>query len=515
MFANRAGHPSFVSRQPCLQVCLTALLFLYSWMAAAGDVAQHIEVLQKRKPNFVVILLDDLGLHDTGFMGNDFIETPAIDRLAHDGVVFSHAYANAPNCAPSRAAIISGQYAQRTGVYTMVTGDVGDAARRKVQTPKNSMHLPEQVYTIAELLHDHGYATAHIGKWNLGTGMVRGPQGQGFDINIGGYRGGVESYYAPYSKELPGLKDAPPGEYLTDRLNAEALQFVRQHRQQPFFLYLSHFAPHFPIQAPHETVEKYEKKRDTHCGKNPVLRYCEMTSINPEYAAMVERIDSGVAALRDALREEHLADNTVIVLMSDNGGYALAHDPQALRGQKSQLYEGGIRVPMIWLLPNQSAGITRDEPVSGLDIYPTFAALAGIDTHGLTLDGNDISPLFSHAGKIAPRALYWYFPAYTQDSDAEEIDNPESARQAKHFYQTPAAVILREGWKLIRYYDGSPPALYNLQDDPLEKDNRYAREKKRGALLMADLESWLQKSGGLLTLPLNPSYVAADSPAGQ
>ena len=131
--------------------------------------------VQKKPPNFIVILLDDLGLHDTGFMGNDFIETPAMDQLARDGVVFTQAYSNAPNCAPSRAAIMSGQTAQRTGVYTMMTGDMGDATRRKLQTPKNNVFLPEQVYTLAELLHDHGYVTAHIGKWNLGHGAVRGP----------------------------------------------------------------------------------------------------------------------------------------------------------------------------------------------------------------------------------------------------------------------------------------------------------------------------------------------------
>lgn len=487
---------------------LCASLLLASAGLFAAPVAQA--AVPSRPPNVILVLLDDLGLHDAGFMGNDFIETPALDRLAHDGIVFSQAYANAPNCAPSRAAIMSGQVPQRTGVLTMMNTGVGDASRRKVLTPANSMHLPEQVYTLAELLHDHGYATAHIGKWNLGTGPVRGPQGQGFDLNIGGYRGGVESYYAPYDKALPGLQAAPAGEYLTDRLNAEALAFVRQHRQQPFFLYLSHFAPHFPIQAPADTVRKYTRKRDRLCGTPAQLRYCAMTSLNPEYAAMVEHVDRGVAALRALLREEQLADNTVIILLSDNGGYALAQDPQALRGQKSQLYEGGIRVPMVWLVPGRSGGQTRPEPVSGLDIYPTVAALAGIDTRRQVLDGTDLSPLFSPGGTLPPRSLYWYFPAYTQDSDAEDIDKPGSAHPERGFYQTPAAVILRDHWKLIRYYDGSEPELYNLQDDPLEQHNRYAQEKTRAAQWMAELENWLRQTGGLLVLPQNPAY----SPAG-
>lgn len=462
---------------------------------------------QKKPPNFIVILLDDLGLHDAGFMGNDFIETPAIDQLAHDGVVFSQAYANAPNCAPSRAAIVSGQYAPRTGVYTMMSGDMGEASHRKLLTPKNSVFLPEQVYTLAELLHDHGYATAHIGKWNLGHGAVRGPEGQGFDVNIGGHRGGVgEGYYAPYSKELPGLQNAPAGEYLTDRLNAEAVQFINRNKDKPFFVYLSHYAPHFPIQAPRDTVKKYEAKRDRFCGKQATLKFCEMSPYYPEYAAMVEHIDRGVAQLRDTLKADGLADNTVIVLMSDNGGYEFALDPQMLTGQKSQLYEGGIRVPMVWRVPGNDAGLAVDVPVSGIDIYPTFAALAGIDVQKQVLDGANIAPLMKRSGKIPERALYWYFPAYTLDTEVEgsivlAVDNSD-----RGFSQQPAAAMLKDGWKLISYYDDSPAELYYLPDDPLEKHNRFATEKKRGADMLRELENWLQATGGAVTLPANPAY---------
>ena len=251
-------------------------------------------VAAQKPMNFIVILLDDLGLHDVGFMGNDFVETPAIDRLAKDGVVFTQAYANSPNCAPSRAAILSGQYAPRTGVYTMATGDMGKAAERKLQTPKNNMFLSENVYTVAEMLRNHGYATASIGKWNLGHGVVRGPEGQGFDLNIAGHRGGMgQSYFAPYSTQLPNVQNAPAGEYLTDRLNAEAIQFISQHKSQPFFVYLAHYAPHFPIQAPADTKKKYEEKRKAFCGDKPRLTFCDMSNYYPEYAAMIEHIDRG------------------------------------------------------------------------------------------------------------------------------------------------------------------------------------------------------------------------------
>lgn len=477
-------------------------------IALVPSVMAEIPV-QKKPMNFIVILLDDLGLHDTGFMGNDFIETPAIDQLARDGVVFTQAYANAPNCAPSRAAILSGQYAPRTGVYTMMTGDMGDTAQRKVQTPRNNIYLPEQVYTLAEMLRDHGYATASIGKWNLGHGPIRGPEGQGFDVNIGGHRGGVgTSYYAPYSRELPGLQDAPAGEYLTDRLNQEALQFIASNKQKPFFVYLSHYAPHFPIQAPEETEKKYQSKRKEFCEGKPQLRYCEMTYIYTEYAAMIEHVDRGIAQLRKKLEAEGLSGNTTIVLMSDNGGYAWAKDPQALRGMKSQLYEGGIRVPMVWLVPGNKSGSKVDAPVSGVDIYTTIASLANIPVASQVLDGADLSTVISATGKLQPRALYWYFPAYTLDTETDDADLSVDRRTAQAFFQVPAAAILCDGWKLIRYYDGSPAELYYLPDDPKESRNRFTTEKKRGRAMTSDLESWLEATGAAVSLPANPAYQA-------
>lgn len=460
--------------------------------------------------NFIVILLDDLGLHDAGFMGNDFIETPAIDQLAKDGVVFTQAYANAPNCAPSRAAILSGQYAPRTGVYTMGTGDMGNAAERKLQTPKNNIFLPEQVYTLAELLRDHGYATASIGKWNLGHGAVRGPEGQGFDLNIAGHRGGVgQSYFAPYSTQLPNVQNAPVGEYLTDRLNAEAVRFIEQHKSQPFFIYLAHYAPHFPIQAPADTKEKYKEKREKFCGDKQKLIFCEMSDYYPEYAAMVEHIDRGLAQLRDQLKRDGLDQNTTIVLMSDNGGYPFVRYPNAMRGQKSQLYEGGIRVPMVWLVPGNRAGGISDEAVSGIDIYPTIAALAKIDTSQLVLDGKDIERLFFAPSQALPsRDLFWYLPGYTTDS-VEDPDDEKGHLQIKPqagFTQIPAVAMRRGNWKLIWYYDGTPAELYNILLDPLEKYNQILVEKKRAADMLQALRQWLTATGGAEQLPANPAY---------
>lgn len=486
--------------------CALFFIFWGGSVSAAGDNALPQKLLDKKPLNFIVILLDDLGLHDVGFMGNGFIETPAMDALAKRGVVFTQAYANAPNCAPSRAAIVSGQYAPRTGVYTMATGDMGAAAQRKLLTPKNNMFLPEQVYTLAELLRDHGYATASIGKWNLGHGAVRGPEGQGFDVNIAGHRGGVgQSYFAPYSQVLPNLSKSAAGEYLTDRLNDEAIRFVDQHSERSFFLYLSHYAPHFPIQAPQQTVKKYQQKRRRQCEQDKQLRYCAMSDFYPEYAAMVEHVDRGLARLYEHLEAEGIDKNTVIVLMSDNGGYRLVSDPDNLRGQKSQLYEGGIRVPMLWYVPGNRAGVV-DAPVAGIDIYPTIAALAGIDVSKQTLDGRDISSLFFQQTAALPaRDLFWYLPGYTLDSEMDETDSV-AAKSTAVFSQIPAVAMRRGDWKLIWYYDGTPSELYNLRADPKETHNRAQSEAAIVKTMTEAVRAWLLGVGGVTQLPRNPSY---------
>jgi arylsulfatase A-like enzyme len=466
---------------------------------------------KQSRTNFVVILLDDMGTHDLGVSGNTFIETPAMDQLAREGVVLSQAYANAPNCAPSRAALMSGQYPTRTGVYTMMTGDIGNASRRKLLAAPNRAHLPERVYTLAEALRDSGYVTAHIGKWNLGTGPVRGPRGQGFDINIGGYRGGAKHYMAPYAQELPGLQSAPKGEYLTDRLNGEAVKFIEQHSDKPFFLYLSHFAPHFPIQAPAETNAKYERKRDEICAREPGHDYCDPRSHYPEYAAMLEHVDRGLNDVRAALKREGLDGNTVIVVTSDNGGYAWSNELQVSRGMKSQLYEGGIRVPMIWHVPrSRVAGRSNDTPVTLMDIYPTVLNMAGASPVGLQLDGSDLSPIVfkpdtSGAASLRKRPLFWYLPGYTVDSEVtdEALATPQVDRP---FTQLPASVLRQGGWKLIRYYGDTPSELYDLSMDPKEQRDLFDATPVHARSMMKTLESWLRETGGVLDLPPNPAY---------
>jgi len=472
-------------------------LALLAFIALCGCAALHAaDNSVGAKPNIILVLVDDMGWRDAGFMGNTFIETPTLDKLAHEGLVFDRGYANAPNCAPGRAALVSGQYAPRTDVYTMMTGDMGEKQLRRVQTPATKMYLESDTITIAEMLKSAGYRTAQIGKWNLGSGDARGPLGQGFDVNIAGYRGGDahDGFFAPYDY-LPGLEHAPEGEYLTDRLTTEAIHFIERDDAHPFFIYLSHFAPHFPYQAPEALAQKYRDKSKTQHGNDDT---------DPDYAGMVEDIDSGLARILDTLRAHHLDDNTVIIFTSDNGGSRHAAPLSPLRGNKSQLYEGGLRVPFFIWWPNHIAAQRTSEPAMAIDLYPTLMHLAGVSSVDQMLDGADLAPLFAPASgahaSLARDALFWYFPAYVASTD---IDAP-----ANLFTQRPAAVIQQQGWKLISYLDGTTAELYDLATDPSEKNNLAAREPQKVQALETRLHQWMTQMNLPPTLPPNPDFSA-------
>lgn len=460
--------------------CYLLLMFLFSHGVIAAD-----------KPNIILIVLDDLGWRDVGFMGNSFIETPQLDKLAAEGLVFDNAYSNAPNCAPSRAAIMSGQYAPRTDVYTMFTGDMGNEHLRRVLTPPNKMHLEPKVITIAEVLRSAGYRTAHIGKWNLGTGEVRGPTGQGFDLNIAGFRGGEahNGYFAPY--DLPGLEEAPAGEYLTDRLTAESVRFIEQDDPRPFFIHLAHFAPHPPFQGRKDLLGKYENKKLSSVQRREPM--------NTEFAAMIEAVDQGVGRIMAALKENGQLDNTLIILTSDNGGYDHVSYMEPLRGQKSYLYEGGIRVPMLWWWQGHIRANRSHEPVMGIDIFPTLLEAAGVTGINQPLDGVALQPLFSGKPSALGRdALFWYFPAYIADS----YDNAGDVI----FQQHPAVVVRKQEWKLIRHLDSDLVELYNLEKDPGETTNRVASEPAKAQELSTMLDQWLLSMQAPLPLKPNPAY---------
>lgn len=472
-------------------LCITLLLS----QMVLSDIETSPLQTKKQQPNIIFILLDDLGWRDVGFMGNTFIETPNLDRLASEGAIFNQAYSSAPNCAPSRAAIMTGLYAPRTEVYTMLNGDMGQANLRPVLTPHNKMYLESHFTTVAEVLKANGYATAHIGKWNLGSGKMRGPLGQGFDKNIAGYRGGTppNGYFAPY--DLPGLDNAPDGEYLTERLSQEAVNFIQQAVSdktvnQPFFIYLSHFSPHHPIEAPEVLEKKYAEKLKQEEFRN--------SDNSPVYAGMLDSVDRGVGKIMKALKQYEVDDNTLIVFTADNGGYAQLSGASELQGGKSSLYEGGIRVPLLFWWPSKIPTAVLEEPVIGVDFFPTLLAASGFNGTDLPdSDGENLLPVLDQSQSNLNREdLFWYFPAYTVEGASEKV-----------FEQRPAVAIRRGDWKLIRSLEPQGKIeLYQLRNDPAERHNLAKQQPQQVQALNDALSQWLLRMDAPLPLKPNLEY---------
>lgn len=433
-----------------------------------------------KKPNIIFVMADDLGWADINAfdpMHRDYYETPNIDRLARQGMKFNQAYTNAANCSPTRAALISGQYYPHQPIY-----HVGNPSQGKMIPAPNAHALPLDKITVAEALKQGGYHTGFIGKWHIGDPPATGPKQQGFDLNVGGYDAGNPGawegeYFQPNNN--PYIDDAKKNEYLTDYLTRKAIDFIEDHREQPFYLQLSYYTPHSPFQAPEQLIRKYKQKngRDGHD--------------NPTYAAMIESLDSGVGQLMDKLSELGIAENTIFIFYSDNGGLGgygyLGHeesnvtDNSPLKGGKTTFYEGGIRVPLIIRWPEVIApGSQSEEPVITIDFYPTFLDAAGIrkPEHYL-LDGLSLMSLFKNPDTMLDRpALYWHFPGY-----------PNSA------WRTGPVSVIRQGpWKLMKFYENDQIELYNLNQDISEQHNLASDQPKTRQRLQNELEQWLEQN---------------------
>lgn len=426
--------------------------------------------------NIILFLVDDMGWTDASFMGSEYYETPHIDALANQGMIFTNAYANAPNCAPSRASILSGRYPTHHGIYTVGSSERGKAIDRKLIPVTNTTRLSSEYYTMAEMLRESGYATCHIGKWHLGDDSLTSPEAQGFDVNIGGnHTGHPKTYFSPYRN--PNLIDGIEGEYLTDRLTNEALSFIDKNQENPFFLYFSHYAVHTPIQGKEALVDKYKNKRSS------------LEHDSPTYAAMVESVDQSLGRLLDKLNETHLAENTLILFFSDNGGHGAVTFNLPLRGSKGMLYEGGIRVPMIaWYPEKIAAKVVCEEPVIGIDFYPTFMDIASNNNPELTLDGESLLPLFyGESSELSRDAIYWHFPAYLEGY--QNIKQPENLVNGI-WRASPSAAIRMGDWKLIEYFEEDRFQLFNLKNDIGEHKDLFNVRPEVAQVLQEKMRSW-------------------------
>lgn len=453
---------------------------------AASDAASD-------RPNILFIYLDDFGWRDTGYMGSDFYETPHLDRLAHEGMIFSDAYSPAANCAPARACLMSGQYTPRHGIFNVGTGPRGKAPHRRLLHVPGRDTLDPEIETWAERLQQVGYTTGSIGKWHLS----RDPRPYGFDVNIGGSHSGSppRGYYPPHPG-APGLQDAPEEEYLTDRLSEEATQFIRQHKDRPWCLYLTHFAVHTPLHAKRELVPKYRDKEPGELHDHVAM------------ATMIQAVDDGVGRLQQTLDELGLTENTIIIFFSDNGGLASATDMEPLRGYKGTYYEGGIRVPMFIKWPGVTEpGTTTAEPVIGVDLYPTLCEIAGAGLPGdQPLDGVSLVPLLrGQAETLGPRSLFWHFPAYLQAGRG--IEGRESRDPL--FRSRPVSVIRSGPWKLHQYFEDGGLELYNLSEDVGEKHNVADQHPDRAQELVARLAQWQSDLAAPIPSEPNPEFDAA------
>ncbi len=443
-----------------------------------------ISVANNAPPNIIMIVVDDLGWSDVGYnQSTDLFETPNIDGLAQQSLRFTNAYAGAANCAPSRAVLMSGQYGPRHGIYTVSPSARGDARTRKLIPIKNQRGLKPEVITLAEALRAAGYKTGHFGKWHLGDD----PDTQGFDVNVAGsHQGMTFHYFSPY--KLKNIDDGEEGEYLTDRLTTEVINWMTTKRDAPFFAYLPYYSVHTPFQAPTETIEKYVKK-----------------GIGDEkqatYAAMVELMDANVGRILNTLESESLAENTLVIFTSDNGGYRMSSFPSPLRAGKGSYYEGGIRVPLLVRWPNKIRPSTSSLPVINADFFPTLLSFANAEQPKHALDGIDLSEPLLEPKNPEPRDLFWHFPVYLQAHHS-----PTDQGQDPLFRTRPGSAIRSGKWKLLHYFENDDYELYNLENDVGEQNNLAEKFPDKTRALQDKLQMWRQEINADIPTELNPDY---------
>ncbi len=528
-------------------------IFLCIWLSVPGlAVLAQPPAKAAQKYNVVFFLVDDLGWRDVGFNGSEFYETPNLDRLAAESVNFTDGYAACHVCSPTRASILTGKYPARSQLSDWLPGRKNHPFQR-LENVVTKQFLPHEEQTLAETLRDNGYRTAIFGKWHLGEEADSStPLQHGFQERLSEWNKGWpnRTYFSPYG--FPGLKDGPAGEYLTDRLTTEAVQYIERNKDAPFFLYVSHFAVHDPIQGRPDLVAKYKKKlaAQQKAGGPPFIlegnpdnprapsqaklnaslsdpRYAGFSLLpdqtvkikqeqdNAIFAAMVESMDESMGRILDKLKELKLEEKTIIIFVSDNGGMSAANfgrpvrviDPSdldaafstsnlPLRAGKGWLYEGGIRVPMLIRWPGHAGKTSVNHtPVISTDFYPTILDMLGLpllkEQH---VDGVSLVPLLSGGNKISRDAIYWHFPHYSN-----------------HGLQSPGGAIRSGDYKLLEYYENNTVQLFDLANDIGEQHDISATHPELVKELRNKLHRW-RKSVGAKMMPANPRY-SADSVA--
>ncbi|MFC4992835.1 sulfatase [Rubritalea tangerina] len=471
------------------------------------------------KPNIIFILADDLGYQDVGFNGSRWFETPHLDALAKESVVFDNA-SMYPTCSPSRAALFTGRHSFRTQVYTVPVLEKGKAADNLY----SRWTVEEKHPFYSQPLRSVGYQLIHLGKWHVvgpypereldypfkkklgtpGSGDMSWverhkreyverfyPEGRGFHKNVGGtfwgdpargYKAGYKSesggYKAPFKN--PFMQEGEEGDWLTDALTDEAIRFMKENKKKPFFINLHYYSPHRPsVATSSDALEKYQKKvLDVGTGQS-----AQVTKEMAAYGTMVENLDMNIGRILDALDVLGVRENTIIVFTSDNGYNGIQSFTQCLRGSKGQIYEGGLRVPALVHWSGRYKGARVDENITVLDYFPTLLEWAGVEDYKSMLDGESIVPLLE-GGSLGERALFWHIASN---------------------YKTPANTVMKKGaWKLIQFLKTGEVELYHLVDDPLEERNLAKSHADRAKLMLDEMESWREKH----SVPLPESSIS-------
>jgi arylsulfatase A-like enzyme len=454
---------------------------------------------KKEHPNFVFILVDDLGWADVKCnFPESFYDTPNIDKMAGNGVRFTQAYSANPVCSPTRAALMTGKHPNRVDITDWIPGS--DPKMRPLLGPQDRNELALEEVTIAEKLKEEGYKTCFIGKWHLG-GEGFYPEDQGFDINIGGHDKGSPpgGYYSPYKN--PKLTDGPEGEYLTDRLTSEGIKFINENKKEPFFLYLTFYTVHTPIQASEKFIEKYREKREQ-LGieevpyKQEGEGWTKLQQEDAAFASMVASMDENVGRVLKTLKEQGLDKNTWVIFTSDNGGLSTLYSKGAptsngpLRAGKGWCYEGGIRVPLVIQGPELvNPGRITDQPVVSMDFYTTILNLAGVEHNDN--DGVNLTPLLTQEKPLNRDVLFWHYPHYHGSA------------------WTPGSALRKGDWKLIVHYEDNSIELFNLKNDPGETTDIAKDNPEKVAELKRLLDQQLAETHAKFPEP-NPDYAPRD-----